>query len=287
MGDFVRKPTRVIIINLYQMQLSSPCSMTLFSTPYYSRLSLLPNDPLPFTMPNYSLKRSKHQPLVSLTDYPLPDGQWRWVSKAWMIDMRTDAGEVQYDGFEYNWVFQKHHWRAEVGTFSAGGLVRRRRWVRLMMRPGTEKIEGENGDHSQASNTPVLMGGSKTPPSLGDSRSDFGIGMAEDMGISLDSVWMGEDPDEDWARCRTVLKCMGRDGRKLEVWKRWLGYCHPNHADKTISETPVYPRKEWVAVVVNKHVRIGSPAFLVCINQIYSLMKYCIPLYTRILERNC
>lgn len=50
--------------------------------------------------------------------------------------MRTDSGEVQHDGFEYNWMFRSHHWHAKVGKLSAGGWVRRRRWIRLMMRPG-------------------------------------------------------------------------------------------------------------------------------------------------------
>ncbi|KAF8350060.1 hypothetical protein F5887DRAFT_858528, partial [Amanita rubescens] len=104
--------------------------LTLFSTRCYSHRSLLPMDPAPFTLPSTSFSRSK-QPFKSLNDYQFPDGTWRWVSKSWMIDMRSDSGEVQYDGFEYNWFFRRHHWRAEVGPLSAGGWVRRRRWIRL------------------------------------------------------------------------------------------------------------------------------------------------------------
>jgi hypothetical protein len=115
-------------------------SITIFSTAYYSGLSLLPSDPLPFTIPCSSAKRSK-QPKVSLTEYPLPDGTWRWVSKTWMIDMRSDSGEVQHDGFEYNWRFRQNNWNSEVGTLSIGGWVRRRRWVRLMMRPAQATVE--------------------------------------------------------------------------------------------------------------------------------------------------
>ena len=60
------------------------------------------------------------QPPLSLESYPLPDGNWHWVSRCWMIDMRTDTGEVQHDGFEYNWFFRRHNWRAQIGSFNAG-----------------------------------------------------------------------------------------------------------------------------------------------------------------------
>src|SRR6266511_997646 len=107
--------------------------------PYYSSLSLLPTDPAPYTLPDASNQEPSHQPPVTLTTYPLPDGTWRWVSRSWMIDMRSEStqGQVQHDGFEYNWVFRKHNWKAQVGPLNAGGWVRRRRWVRLMVRLAT------------------------------------------------------------------------------------------------------------------------------------------------------
>src|ERR1700722_4665839 len=105
----------------------------LFSTAFYSSSSLLPTDPLPFTFPNSSPDRA-HQPALTLDTYPLPDGNWQWVSNAWMIDMRHE-GDVQWDGFEYNWRFRRRGWRAEVGVLGSGGFVRRRMWVRLMMKP--------------------------------------------------------------------------------------------------------------------------------------------------------
>ncbi|KDN50314.1 hypothetical protein RSAG8_01650, partial [Rhizoctonia solani AG-8 WAC10335] len=116
--------------------------ITIFSIPYYSKLSLLPNDPPPFTVPNeptghgkgkYGQRTTLRAP-GGLADYQLPDPTWRWVSKYWMVDMRGD-GEVQQDGYEYNWCFRSNGWRASIGSFNAGGWVRRRRWVRLMMRP--------------------------------------------------------------------------------------------------------------------------------------------------------
>ncbi|TFY62107.1 hypothetical protein EVG20_g6829, partial [Dentipellis fragilis] len=79
--------------------------VTLFSSANYSPQSLLPIDPPAFTLADAEDLRNK-QAEVSLNDYPLPDGTWRWVSNAWMIDMPGE-GEVQYDGFEYNWFFRK------------------------------------------------------------------------------------------------------------------------------------------------------------------------------------
>ncbi|TFY55577.1 hypothetical protein EVJ58_g8155, partial [Rhodofomes roseus] len=86
--------------------------ITIFSTPNYSPQTLLPLDPPPYTLPtpNPSKRAWRTQPTVSLASYPLPDGTWRWVSRAWMIDMRGD-GLLQQDGFEYAWTFRSGHWR--------------------------------------------------------------------------------------------------------------------------------------------------------------------------------
>ncbi|KAH7911204.1 hypothetical protein BJ138DRAFT_1240107 [Hygrophoropsis aurantiaca] len=186
--------------------------ITIFSTPYYSPLSLLPSDPLPFTVPSKTNKRS-HQPNVSLTNYPLPDGTWKWLSKAWMIDMRTNSGEVQHDGFEYNWMFRDRGWSGDVGKLSAGAWVRRRRWVRLMTRPA-KRLEYISG----LVDTPF----SKTPSrpstsfvSLIHPASEFAIDIHR-KGDSFDGS------EQDWIRCHRLLKRLGRDGRKLELWTRWL-----------------------------------------------------------------
>ncbi|THH16898.1 hypothetical protein EW146_g3828 [Bondarzewia mesenterica] len=178
--------------------------MTFFSIPYYSPLSLLPNDPPPFTLPEGDGYNNR-QPQASLTEYPLPDGTWRWVSKSWMVDMR-DAGEVQYDGFEYNWFFRKHNWRAEVGTLSAGGWVRRRRWVRLMMRPA-KPVTDEGYDSEEASRP------SSHPSSVRE--------IDPDGAKRVQSVWKGDGGD--WERCCSCMRQLLRDGKKLELWKEWLG----------------------------------------------------------------
>lgn len=223
-------------------------SITVFSIPYYSKLGLLPTDPSPFTVPNASKKRSE-QPDISLDQYPLPDGSWRWVSKSWMIDMRSDSSEVQYDGFEYNWMFRRHKWRAEVGSLNAGGWVRRRRWVRLMMRPAMRirmKGDTESGDVTPELNIGRNGGSSSSLDNCRKSRYSVGssfppsvltYGSADvfDVGEGLepDEVWKGDDVDSDWARCHLLMRRLGRDGRKLEVWKQWLGQDHQPDGRKT------------------------------------------------------
>lgn len=228
--------------------------MTVFSIPYYSSLSLLPTDPSPFTLPNASLKRSK-QALISLENYPLPDGNWRWVSRCWMIDMRADSGEVQHDGFEYNWMFRRTRWRAQVGSLNAGGWVRRRRWVRLMVRPAklhvhTPRLGADMEGASPISRTSSkatsdfaqrlnrLSVGSHFPPSLYTQGTDVSSSSASDWAqqIHPDEVWMG-DSDGDWQRCRELMRRVGRDGRKLELWKLWFGFYHPDN--KASVETEV------------------------------------------------
>jgi len=176
-------------------------------------------DPLPFTTPDAPSSRS-HQPTLTLNSYPLPDGNWRWVSKSWMIDMRHE-GEVQYDGFEYNWRFRKHGWR------SHGGFVRRRMWVRLMMKPGkamkTKKDSREgNGvgvDDSATSSASGMASSLSNSPSGAYPGSEMADNPLEQ---EIEEVWKG-DPDQDWERCHSLMKRLGRDGRKIELWRLWLG----------------------------------------------------------------
>ncbi len=216
--------------------------MTVFSIPYYSKLSLLPTDPYPFTIPTASHKRST-QPNYTPSDYPLPDGNWRWVSKTWMIDMQNDSGHVQHDGFEYNWCFQKHHWRAQVGSLSAGGFVRRRRWIRLMMRPAKMSKREDDADNISSPATlksnklddllrrRASLGSTLHPPSVISTMSDF-----EGVDVELlDSVWLGDDATSHWSGYCSVMKIMGRDGRKLEIWRHWLG----------IVPSEVTPARQW------------------------------------------
>ncbi|KAI1797888.1 hypothetical protein LXA43DRAFT_982497 [Ganoderma leucocontextum] len=187
-----------------------------FSTAYYSPLTLLPLDPPPFTVPTAARSPRKDQPTVTLEDYPLPDGSWKWVSRAWMIDMRRD-GEVQYDGFEYARSFRSKKWGPDTGFMSNRGLVRRRRWIRLMMRPAQVMHDAESalGDTGTVSVVPELEHheeGATRPPSVMLTVSDD----SEESG-----VWRGDEGD--WHRCHRALRPLARDGRKLELWAHWLG----------------------------------------------------------------
>ncbi|KZW02513.1 hypothetical protein EXIGLDRAFT_734622 [Exidia glandulosa HHB12029] len=218
---------------------------TLLSTPYYSSATLLPFDPAAFTvsLPSGQLTvQDKEQ-------FQLPDPTWKWVSKWWMIDMRSD-GAVQWDGFEYNWLFKQKRWRPRVGPLSAGGYVRRRRWVRLMVRPATDEELAEDQDGGPGSVHSSPMG-------------------SERDGGGEDEVWRGDE--DDWTRCAAVMKRLERDGRKLEVWRSWLGVVvsHDRRRQWTedneaLDESPFMVlaqdsnppvREEWLLAVLRVHAR--------------------------------
>lgn len=189
--------------------LTSLPRVTLLSTPYYSPLGLLPHDPPPFTVPEVEGRRDR-QPQVSLQDYPLPDGTWRWVSTCWMVDMRSE-GEVQYDGFEYNWLFRRHKWRPEPGWLSAGGWVRRRRWVRLMMRPAHPH---HAATEQEDKGVPLTTSSSTRYSVIPDSRT---------LELETEKVMVWRGDSDDWNRCHHLMARLNRDGTKLELWREWLG----------------------------------------------------------------
>ncbi|KZT65136.1 hypothetical protein DAEQUDRAFT_769080 [Daedalea quercina L-15889] len=259
--------------------------ITMFSTPYYSPQTLLPLDPPPYTLPTPRPSKTawSAQPTVSLASYPLPDATWRWISRAWMIDMRGD-GLVQHDGFEYAWSFRSGRWRPEIGTLSTGAWVRRRRWVRLMVRVRTQRAqadaeraerEGEAESELEGEMPAVEVAkdvyGATRPPSVVASEE------SEDEKAELE-VWVGDDGD--WERCRAALKKIGRDGRKLELWKRWFGFGFHSEKDEEKDEEegkgklkaeeyevssldneieedvgvhPIQPPREYIATVVRAH----------------------------------
>lgn len=237
--------------------------ITIFSIPYYSHLSLLPWDPPPFTLPDTSeashrkfyLTKS-HKPTIMLSSYPLPNGDWKWVSKSWMIDMRGD-GQVQYDGFEYNWLFRKHKWSA-----TSAAWVRRRRWIRLMMRPAKQRSYPSTSGHISSSTSPSPSIGipadqcQNTGPSPalsygGHLRYSWRSGAQSHpssilsprsitSSIAPGFIWQGDGTD-DWERCHDYLRSLTRDGKKLEVWKSWLGL---NEAAEDVGGTNVN-RRQW------------------------------------------
>ncbi|KAG1749989.1 uncharacterized protein EDB91DRAFT_1344565 [Suillus paluster] len=211
--------------------------LTVFSSPYYSHLSLLPIDPPQFTVPSKSLKQSR-QPNISLSNYPLPDGTWRWVSRSWMIDMRTDSGEVQYDGFEYNWFFRENNWHAEIGKLSTGAWVRRRRWVRLMMRPA-QHTTGHSEGSSSPSTSKSRLSGQPLYTSLVHPQSDIAL---DELAREANLEWEGNE--QDWVRCRCLMRRLGRDGRKLELWRMWLSPHLSDVSDTDLARKGKHPEYE-------------------------------------------
>ena len=137
-----------------------------------------------------------------------------------MVDMRSE-GEVHYDGFEYNWLFRRHKWRPEPGVLGAGGWVRRRRWVRLMMRPAHPTVK--QSDRGVSPPTSPLTRYSIIP----DSST---LELETETGM----VWRG-DPD-DWKRCHHLMMRLNRDGTKLDLWREWLGVSTRSRQRKVWSE---------------------------------------------------
>ncbi|CAK5280225.1 unnamed protein product [Mycena citricolor] len=212
------------------------------SSLYFSRSSLLPIDPLPFTAPDADPRRSR-QPNFTLAMYPLPDGAWAWLSP-WMVDMRSDSGEVQLDGFEYNWAFREHKWHPQAGAFS---WVRRRRWMRLMVRPVTPQLSKTTESSTplsvpnSVSNSAVkkrmsmLSSGSPSMPESNAEDDSYSASMLE---RELELIWMDDNAEVNWDRCRFATRCAGRDGRILELWARWLGYTPPEGTKRN-------PKRQW------------------------------------------
>jgi len=138
-----------------------------------------------------------------------------------MVDMRSD-GQVHYDGFEYNWFFRRHKWRPEPGAFSAGGWVRRRRWVRLMMRPTRSVEQSDDGDgHGQI---PLSSTRYSIAPDDG----------ALELEAAKATVWSGEP--NSWERIHHFMVRCNRDGTRLELWREWLGVPPQTRQRKVWSE---------------------------------------------------
>jgi len=103
-----------------------------------------------------------------------------------------------------------------------------RRWVRLMMRPGKNHIHGDSetssGHLSSVSSRSNLLRHSvaSMAPSNLSNASDL-------LNVTVENVWRGINPDDDWKRCRALMLRYGRDGRKNDLWRIWLGYYHPDY----------------------------------------------------------
>ncbi|KAL5495259.1 hypothetical protein ACEPAI_722 [Sanghuangporus weigelae] len=184
----------------------------------YSSRSLLPRDPPAFSViaPASSVingrpVRKSLQPDISLVDFPLPDENWRWASKEWMVDMRDET--VQHDGFEYNWFFRSKGWRSNAGRLNAGAWVRRRRWIRLMERPPLSALQSDE--------ELIKFHAAKEPKAQ--------------ISVDYNHVWHGDD--EDWSRLCQVMHELGRDGRKLDAWKDWTRAATKSDSSKAVAES--------------------------------------------------
>jgi hypothetical protein len=87
-----------------------------------------------------------------------------------------------------------HRWRSFPGFLNTGGWVRRRQWVRLMMRPAD-----------------LPLGDDSTP------------GSAQNPDDERKPVWQGNAQD-DWVRCRQKLQPIGTDRGKIALWRWWLAH---------------------------------------------------------------
>ncbi|KAJ7071026.1 hypothetical protein C8F01DRAFT_1108754 [Mycena amicta] len=197
--------------------------LKIFSTAYYSYSSLLPTDPQPFTVPVATSSRIK-QPDVSLDSYPLPDGSYLWQSP-WMVDMRN-GDTVQPDGFSYNMFFRQHHWHPEAGPFS---WVRRRRWIRLMVRP--KRKVAHKAAESPNPNTPQEERISQKRVSLASSLHTSVLDSFSGDEVTseefLKQIWVESDVEENYRKYRRAITLAGTDGRLLEFWRQWLGLPQP------------------------------------------------------------
>lgn len=186
--------------------------------------------------------------------------------------MRTDTGDVQYDGFEYNWIFRKKNWHAEVGLLSTGGFVRRRRWVRLMMRPAERPTPSKpNNDRHDRLTLPSQLFVCLSHLSVNTSSPSTDV--VGSTNLDVGNVWQGS-LEEDWVRCHIAMKRLDRDGQKLELWKKWLGFqltdskaidkkgkerqndsqCPSSAQVEKEDPASSVPPKEWVGAVVQKYV---------------------------------
>lgn len=136
------------------------------STPLFSSAGLLPIDPPPFTTIGLA-------PVpCTLEEFQLPSPEWRWAGDGWCVDMRGD-GEVQEDGFEYNWWFRQNGWRPKIGTMSTGAYVRRRRWMRLRYLTPPEVTAEKPSDPSVSHVEPTeLQGWEKVRAEMKDTELD-------------------------------------------------------------------------------------------------------------------
>jgi hypothetical protein len=92
-----------------------------------------------------------------------------------------------------------------------------------MMRPA-KKNRRKHGDNLGYS--PIV--GNSLPHSMDSdsvSPSVNHAGRSNDV-LNVDDIWSTDDVELNWTLCHMIMKKFGRDGRRLELWKRWLRQYH-------------------------------------------------------------
>ena len=99
-------------------------------------------------------------------------------------------------------------------------------------------IHGNGTGSSTGSLSPLMLRANRTsqlsshPSSLVSALTDLS---AHSSIYYPDDVWTGTNTDADWERCRRLMRRFGRDGKKLELWRLWLGFYHPEHKERFMS----------------------------------------------------
>ena len=91
-----------------------------------------------------------------------------------------------------------------------------------MVRPAKQKKTDRNGFNTSSKDSVAWTNPqtfSPPPPSVLTTGTDVTEQLLQ---MEPDNVWLG-DPEGDWQRCLDVMKLFGRDGRKLDLWRLWLG----------------------------------------------------------------
>ena len=161
---------------------------------------------------------------------------------------------IQHDGFEYNWFFRSKGWRSKAGRLNAGAWVRRRRWLRLMERPPLTVLQESEGNGH----------GPREP----------------EISVSTDVKYVWRGDGEDWHRLHRVMRELGRDGRRLEVWKEWIGCIEEGGEDSTNRDV-----SKFMAAVLRSRVRSISDHVISCPDSNHTDERiatvFCLPFFSR------
>jgi len=109
--------------------------------------------------------------------------------------------------------------------------VRRRKWLRLMVYlPSLVTSDSKGVFHppshipsASEPTSPFPTGSSSADLTTGKLASSSPMSSKNYKGPEFDvlEIWRGNE--HDWSRCHTALKTLHSDGRRLELWKSWIG----------------------------------------------------------------